>query len=276
MRPHSKTIPLYVLIAFVWSWLCWVPDAMMDQGIELPATLARLSNAIVDYGAWGPLVAALVVSAWAGGKAGLRAFVGRMLNFRFGLRWYLVAILLYPALIAASMAVAVALGDPLPEMPMLAQPLVVPIIFLVIFFTAGPLQEEAGWRGTVQEDFQSRFHPLVASLLVGLMWGLWHLPLFFMEREDIYYQRPIWGLIISTMLASVLFAWVYNSTGGSILAAMLMHASFNWAHVSIPTLDSDRAALTLLILQVIVIAGVWYRWRDLGLEHNPGAAADSS
>lgn len=90
--------------------------------------------------------------------------------------------------------------------------------------------------------------------------GRWHLPLFFVPEMGFYYQRPIWGLVLSTILISIPIAWVYNNTGRSILAAMLMHASFNWAHFLFPTLDSDRAGLILFVVQAAVAVIVVLVW----------------
>ena len=95
---RSRPLLLYVLIAFGWAWLCWVPTAAMDQGFSLPAPFDRISAAIANYGAWGPLLAAIVVSYSERGREGLKELVGRLLNFRIGWRWLLVALLLYPIL----------------------------------------------------------------------------------------------------------------------------------------------------------------------------------
>jgi len=77
-----------------------------------------------------------------------------------------------------------------------------------------------------------------------------------------YYERPIWGLVLTTTLISVLFGWLYNNTGKSIFAVLLFHTSFNWSHYLFPSLSSDRAGLTLFIVQavlVVTIVAVWGR-----------------
>ncbi len=101
------------------------------------------------------------------------------------------------------------------------------------------------------------------------MWGLWHLPLFFVPEMGFYYGRPIWGLILSTILISIPIAWVYNNTGRSVLAAMLMHASFNWSHFLFPTLDSDRAGLILFVLEAVVAVAVVLVWGSSTLTREP-------
>ncbi len=267
---RTRALSLYVLVAFGWAWLLWVPYAAMQQGVVLPPALARFFGTANSFGAWGPLVAALLVTYLDQGRAGVVDLARRGVRWRFGLAWWLVALLMYPALIATSLILGVRLGDAMPELPMLAQPLTVPIAFIVVLLNYGPLQEEFGWRGFVQDRLQTGWSALAASVAVGLMWGVWHLPLFYMNRTDPYYQEPFWGLLLSTVLASILFAWVYNNTGRSILAAMVIHASFNWAHVSIPTLGLDWAPQILLVLQVIVIAVVVAVWRPRSLTRSGG------
>jgi hypothetical protein len=81
-----------------------------------------------------------------------------------------------------------------------------------------------------------------------------------MPRQEFYYQRPIWGLMLSTTLVSVLFTWLYNNTGGSIFAALLFHTMFNWSHYLFPTLGSDRASLILFLFLFIAVAIILIVW----------------
>jgi membrane protease YdiL (CAAX protease family) len=124
----------------------------------------------------------------------------------------------------------------------------------------GPLQEEFGWRGLLLDRLQARFSPLWASVMTGLAWGFWHFPLFFMPRLEMYYQRPIWGLLLSTVLVSILMTAVFNRTGGSIFMALLLHTSFNWSHYAFPALESDTASLILFAL--MGLSAAWFIWRQ--------------
>jgi membrane protease YdiL (CAAX protease family) len=181
-------------------------------------------------------------------------------DYRFGVGWYLVIFLLFPVLIGGSLLLAVLTGEPMPELAALSEPVSIPIAFVYILFLGGPLQEEFGWRGYALEGLQARWSSFVSSIVVGLMWGAWHLPLFFMPRQEFYYQRPIWGLILSTTLIANLFTWVYNNTCGSILAVLLFHTMFNLSHYLFPTLGSDSASLwlfLLLFIAVVVMLVVW-------------------
>ncbi len=235
----------------------------------MPPSLQGFFSWSFNLGGWGPLVAAFLVTYWDKKKEGVLELLRRGVKFRFGLTWYLVALFLFPTLIGGSLLLAVVTGESPPVMEAFAQPISIPIAFVIVFFTTGPLQEEFGWRGFVQDRLQGRWSALIASIIVGAIWGAWHLPLFFVPEMGFYYQRPIWGLLLSTILISIPIAWVYNNTGRSVLAAMLMHASFNWSHFLFPALDSDRAGLILFVVQAAVAVMVVLIWGPSTLTRKP-------
>jgi len=92
------------------------------------------------------------------------------------------------------------------------------------------------------------------------MWGLWHLPLFFVPRAEFYYNKPVWGLLLTTTLVGIILAWIYVNTKGSVFAAMLAHAMFNWSNYVFPALGSDSAALILFGMYFAVVAFVLWRY----------------
>lgn len=242
---------LFFLIAFGWAWAFWVPVALAENGaITLSGPLATLI-AEGRPAAWGPLIAAFVV-AGLDGRGAISDLARSMFKVRFAWPLYLAALCLIPAIVGGAQLIAWLAGEAIPPSEALANPISIPIAFVWIFFLGGPLQEEAGWRGTAMRRLQSRWGGLMASLASGLAWGLWHLPLFYMPREDIYYNQPIWGLLISTTLLSVLLGWIYNATGRSLLAAMLMHTTWNWSNYVFTTLQTDIGGSAFLVL----LAGV--------------------
>ena len=250
---------LFFAVAYGWAWAFWVPVALEVNGlVEIPDTFAWII-AGGQPAAWGPLIAAVLVALLQNRWAGLRNLFKSMVRGKFSLFWYLVAILLLPTVVGAAQLIAWLMGEPIPASPAFAQPISIPIAFVWIFFLAGPLQEEAGWRGTSTRLLQIKMGALGASLITGLFWGLWHLPLFFMQREEIYYNQPIWGLLISTTLLSVLHTWIYNSTKRSLFAAMLMHASWNWSNYLFTGLQTDTGGLAFLLLLTSVVILVTVR-----------------
>lgn len=241
---------LFFAIAFGWTWAFWVPIALEANGvIDIPD---GFSGALIGGkpAAWGPLIAALIVAFRASGMSGPRRLFASMIRIRFAPKWYLAALFLLPAIVGSAQAIAIASGAPIPPSEAIQNPISIPIAFVWIFFLGGPLQEEAGWRGTATPMLQTGWGALVASLITGIFWAVWHLPLFFQPRAEIYYNQPFWGLLASTMMLSVLLTWIYNNTGRSLFAAMLMHTSWNWANYVFTGLRTDAGGLAFLILMV--------------------------
>lgn len=251
-----RDIVLFLVITFVWSWGFWSLPVMVHQGVALPPALASYAAAGTPA-AWGPLVGALIVAARRGGLAGVWTLLRRGLAFRIGWGWAAVVFLTFPVLVAVSILVAWAMGETIAPTEAMRQPLTIPIAFVVILLTGGPLQEEFGWRGTLLDPMQARYGALGASLVVGTIWALWHIPLFLFPNDAApYYGRPFWGLFVTTLLISVLFTWIWNHTGRSIFAMLMFHTMFNLSHWVFPSLESDTASLVLFGLQAALVAGV--------------------
>jgi membrane protease YdiL (CAAX protease family) len=259
-RPRDHSVWLFYLLAYGWTWLFWVPVALAEQGlISFPESLPGFLTQ-GNLAAWGPLVAALLLTCLNGGWPALRSLLGQGLGARFGLFWYAVVLLLFPALSGLAGWLAQLAGEVQPPSPAFAQPVAIPISFVVIFFTGGPLKEEFGWRGYATDRLQGKWNALVASIVIGILWAAWHLPLFFIPRAEAYYNRPMWGIFVTDVLVTVLMTWVYNNTDRSILAAMLFHTTFNWSHFLFTTLFTDvggQIYFGLLIAVVAIVVAVW-------------------
>jgi hypothetical protein len=236
-------IVAFLVLTFAWSWGFWGPKALLAAGI------AEGIPILPNLGAFGPTVAAFVLVAYADGLSGVRRLAGRVIQFDYPKRWVLVALLLPPAIVGVALVVAVATGTT-PTFPWTDQPIVLLVAFGYIFVLGGPIQEEFGWRGYLLDPLQARLTALGGGFAVGLIWAVWHLPLFYIPSETIYYRNPFLGFAVSIILLSVLMTWVYNNTNGSLLPALLMHASWNWAQGMFPVLDSDPASLAMVGLLV--------------------------
>ena len=203
IRDLAKRHPLagFVILACIFSW--WL----------VPIVGYPLGS--------GPFFAALVVVFLTEGRAGLVGLIRQMTRWRVGWGWYAVALLL-PALAALIAAfVTVRLGAPSPSSGELAMWTEIPFTFALVLLIPvfGPW-EEPGFRGLGLTQLMRRQSVLVAGLVVGVIHVFWHLPLFFtgdIPTADVVY-------ILS---AGVVFAWIVTGSGGSVLLAMLMHASSN-------------------------------------------------
>jgi membrane protease YdiL (CAAX protease family) len=220
--PTTRAFPLkYFVIAFAFAWLFWGLQLLGVWGV-IP-TLPGLTG----IATLGPLVAAVVVTAQEGGRAGLRSLLGRVVRWRVAPVWYAVALLGPLVLTLGAIALHVALGGQPPDLGSLigVLPMVlIAFVFMMIFVTLG---EEVGWRGYALPALQVRYGALTSSVILGVMWGLWHLPLFFSPSAGSYSDLPF-GLWLAYLIPfTILITWVFNSAGGSVLMAMFVHAVMN-------------------------------------------------
>ena len=168
---------------------------------------------------FGPATAAIVVAAVADGRAGLKDLLGRVVRWRVGARWYAVALGLPVILALAAAGLHLALGARSSiEFGGLSV-----LNFVVFVLIVG---EELGWRGYALPRLLARRSALAASLILGVLWGLWHLPTFFVPGAP-QHGLPITAFLLLTMAYSVLFTWIYLHTGGSVLLATLFHGAIN-------------------------------------------------
>ena len=150
----------------------------------------------------------------------------RVVCWRVSPVWYVVALLGPILLYLAAMALNVALGGQPPDLATLigSLPIVLAISVYMLIFVA--LGEEVGWRGYALPALQARYGALLASVILGVIWALWHLPQFF-NPDTIYSNLPFILQLVLQVPFAILITWVYNSTRGSVLMVMLLHAVFN-------------------------------------------------
>ena len=243
-RPRDEEVPenvagrtrvgAFFVLTFAWSWTFW----LLSSAVEAHAATAAV--ALSALASFGPGIAAVAMVGFSGGRAGLHHWLKRCLQWRVGWRWILLTLLL-PLTVTAGVALAhAALGGTLTTSPAHGQVLLVPAAFVWVFFAGRPLGEEFGWRGYALPALQGRFGWRIASLVLGALWGVWHLPLFTMVGTS-QSQTPVHVFMSMIVALSVLFAWIFNRTGHSVVPALVLHTAFNtWSFV-IPALASDKA-----------------------------------
>src|SRR3954469_10316183 len=198
---------VFFALAYLFSWYPWI-IALAQGRTSGPNPL-------------GPFVAALLVAGTAGGKAGLRDLLGRIVRVRFSPRWYGVVLGL-PVLICLLALAVMALFGKVPALPGSSALRELPDRFIFIFLFIG-LGEEPGWRGFALPRLQRRHSPLIASLILAPIWALWHLPL--MGNE--FPSAVIPAFLISLLGGTLIQTWLFNRTKGSVFAQMLFHATVN-------------------------------------------------
>lgn len=111
--------------------------------------------------------------------------------------------------------------------------------FLLVFLVGGPLGEEFGWRGFGLPILKNHYNWRMASLILGVVWGAWHLPLFFSDGTS-QNHNPLTLFLLSVVAMSVLFAWLVNHVSGSVKKALILHTAINTWPTIIPVLPTDE------------------------------------
>ena len=170
----------YTSLAFAFSWLVWSPGVLATYGVIIPPLEPELFTVLLlTVRAFGPLVAAFLLTARETGRVGVRRLLRHGLQWRIGLPALAVVMGVPLAASALARGLDVATGGAPPPFA-LSSPLLLLPTFLFILLLGGPIQEEFGWRGYALPRLQARWGDAGASLLLGATWALWHLPLWFM------------------------------------------------------------------------------------------------
>jgi membrane protease YdiL (CAAX protease family) len=261
-------VSLAVYLPIIASARGWIP-------VAVPPELSAL-------GVFGPAVAALLLLVHKRGRAGLGTLVRDATARHFGARWWVVTLALPPALLGAIYAGYRLIGGPHHTTATVTAYseagsgalIAVPVTVLVIVALA--YGEEAGWRGYLLPRLQTRWSALTASLLVGVVWFLWHVPLLFLPGDQ-NGAMPLPLLAAFVLASAVLYTWLYNNTGGSVLAVTLLHGGLNiWAQfIAVhPAETGDPLSGAVMVAVVVTVVGMIvavYGARTLARRDNPNA-----
>jgi membrane protease YdiL (CAAX protease family) len=228
----AKTVKeayIFLGLTLVLSWFVfWGPLALF----KIPA-ISFVSNvkgpiwaiALYIVGGFVPTLLAIFLTWKKEGLAGLRLLGRRIIQFKLGWRWYMFTFLVVITGTAGQLIINKLLGNTFNGTLFLTQlGSFLPLLIL------GPLSEEIGWRGYALPRLQTRWNALISSLIVGLVWGLWHLPLFMMVGTPQHELKiPFIGFLIGVMASSVLYTCLYNNTKKSLWSAILFHWLYTYA-----------------------------------------------
>jgi len=253
----------YFIIAYAVSWSFEIPLALLRQGIisvHIPMWLHYFASL-------GPLTAALIMTSFIEGRSGLRNLIARIFKWRIDVRYYAYVILIPVGLFSFACILNRILTGNWPNLTLLGEvdylPYLTPLGALGIWLITFGLGEETGWRGYALPHLQKTQSATTATLILGILWACWHLPMFF--YRDTYMQMGIMGfpmLALSLLFAAMIFTWLYNSTGGSLLIVITFHAVFNWL-----TANEAGGQFAGVILSVAIILWALYIPRRYGTKN---------
>lgn len=250
-------------MAYLFSWVVLIPYILSQWNI-IPQT--SIFDVFFTLNAFaGPMLAAFIMIRTLEGKGAIGVFIKGIWRFKLGLKWYFFALIVIPTFMYLGFVI---LNGGIPSFEGLTTQFFAtyPIYLVVVFFAGGPFPEEIGWRGFALPRMQSKYGPLKATLLLGILWAFWHLPHFLtvVQRggpgSDIsllYFNFPIF--IVLCLSISIILTWVFNAKQGNLFIVMLVHASLNVFSLIQPYLanpvfeESDLSIVLGLSLLALII-----------------------
>ncbi|MEM4188197.1 MAG: type II CAAX endopeptidase family protein, partial [Candidatus Hadarchaeum sp.] len=243
----ERNLILFFLITFSWSWFFW---------------LLQIWGLNFYVAPFGPFVAAFLLTYLEESYGGIKKLLLKGFDPRIDKVWYLPIFLLWPIIAGFSILAASLTGESIPEPAVLFRPWLILWNFAYIFFLGGPLQEEFGWRGYALPRLQARYSALVSSVILGVIWAVWHFPLNFMYWLGPQYEIGL-AMFMSTIIlfvfVSIFFTWIYNNTGRSIFAVLTFHTMLNLStYVVFPVFETETGPMyyffSIIVLAIIILA----------------------
>jgi uncharacterized protein len=282
VRSGGRDVWGFLAFSHGWTWAFWTLAALWGVSVwERPATVFFV------IGGAGVFLGGIVMSRLTYGPSGLRDLGRRLVDPTcIGARWWAAVLLLYPALALAASGLALALGatarplDVEAAAARLADPLGL-LAMMGFILIIGPLPEEIGWRGYLLDRFQGRWNALAASLVIGVVWWSWHLPLFGLPGYFDAFGRatptPL-DLLYGIVPAAILYTWIYNNTRRSVLAVLVLHFMQNFTGEFLGFAEEARPSRLGLEIGLALAVIAWWgpatlrRGRPL---EGPPVAADA-
>lgn len=229
----GKALRSFFILTFAFTWLFWFFAVLSSLNL---ITLPLSSITWVIIGAHGPLVASLWLTYKDLGLLGCKKLLLSGFRLRMKLAWWIV-ILVFPLLMAGvAFWINISSSSFQPDTTLLTQPLLIIPNLIFMFFLGGSFQEEFGWRGFALTRLLELQTPFTASLSLGVIWGFWHLPLFYVSGLSQSYMN--FGLFMLLTLAfSFIFTMVYIRTGYNLFSALLLHAVINTSMNLFPPIE---------------------------------------
>ena len=254
LEKNAKHTALFFLFTFLWTWVCYFAiilnklDPYQGTGMVL-----------LILGGCSPTFVGLFMAMKTNGKEERISYLRRIYQpGRIKAVWWLFILLVFPVIFAAAIGLDVLLGGSLPGMVNAKAILASPLSFfplILLSFMSGPFSEELGWRGYALDKLLDRFGFVKGSALLGLIWGVWHLPLYFMPQtwhgQMGFGITGFWMFLLMSVGLSFLMSHVYLRTQRSILSALLMHLASNFTAQSLaeisPRVEIFKSVLILLL-----------------------------
>jgi membrane protease YdiL (CAAX protease family) len=238
----GASLPAFFVLTFAGSWACFLAAGALARRAPAGDAPGPAAVALVTLGVFVPAMVAIALTARAAGGRGVRALLGPMFRWQVRPGDWAFALLFMMAIKLTAAVVHRALFGAWPVFG--AAPWYLMLVATVFTFF-GQVGEEPGWRGFALPRLASRWGVGPASVLLGVIWAAWHLPLFRLSGADTAGQSfPLY--LVQVTALSVAFGWLWWRTGGSLLLTMLFHSAVNNTKDIVPSHDPGATAMFAL------------------------------
>lgn len=250
-------LPAFFLFTFALTWTAWRATMVLAPA---GTGIFGLRGPLFLLGVFAPAIVALALTGWRDGRAGVGCLLGRIGRWNVGLRWYVFAVVYMMAVkLAAALVQRIAFG----AWPRFGSTPVVILLAAVVISTWAQAGEEIGWRGYALPRLARHLGLGGASLLLGAIWAVWHLPLFFIAGASAGQSFVMYFLWVTAL--SVAVAWLYWKTRGSLLLTMIMHASVNNTTDIVPAGTTGAVGLLSFSGSPVLWGTIGFSWLVAGI-----------
>lgn len=246
----------FFAVTFIWSWLVWLPLVLAGFGI-IPLSrefMEQVSLPAIIVAAFGPAVGAFYCLRTLDGKGAILRYLRGILDLRLGWEAWIIPVIVVGGVTSAAWRLPEIFGAPhvSNNFPFLLHS---PVFLLIIGLFAGS-QEELGWRGYILDPLEQRLGPWLGNLVLGVVWALWHLPLFFIPGNSQVYM-PFAGFVLLTVGYSWFLSWVRAVSGKRLFSGIYAHGLFNVFGTIFPTIltkpDCVQARYWVWVILIFVV-----------------------
>jgi len=247
----------FFFLTYAVTWACFITVVRISHGPQPDGpALTAVRESLLLLGTFAPSLVALGITARTEGRSGVHAVLRRIVQWQVSAGWYLFAIVYLPTIKLSVALVHRVMTGSWPRFG--TEPWYIIAVAIAI---STPVQagEEIGWRGYALPRLASRLGFARASILLGLIWSSWHLPIFFIPGADKYGQSfPIWTLQVVAL--SVAITWLYAHTQGSLLLTMLMHSAVNQTVGIVPSANASPGNAFSLKVSLVMWLTAAFLW----------------
>lgn len=221
----------YFILAFAISWILWLSPFLNSNGTPVPGFLLAIGNLAI----LGPGVAAIILRATTKGKQGVKALLKSGWHWKYNKLWLLAVVFIPIAVVAVTAILKFSIGHEAFSFTDVGMP--APLFIVFVLIAGGPI-EEFGWRGYALPLLLKKFPLVAASLILGILHGIWHLPLHFIEGT-VQSQIPFWEFIAVTAVGAIIYSWLFVKTNGSVTAMIIHHWVSNLSSAFVRYWDTE-------------------------------------